>query len=199
MWKKAFVTLLSLNLMLLVGITLWFGSLPRPSAPPRQDVPSDSGKAANVQLAIGPSAINTYLEYALADEPDVSRVLSFARVHFGQHWDVQVGLKLYGKVVPCDVEFAPSIQAGNLQLHVLSATVGQIPMPTSLLMLIFRHVPWPNWIAVDVKQQNLNLNFTERAQHPYGIHVVGYSSTTKRLTLNVSILPKALLAKSGHM
>lgn len=194
MWKKAFVALLSLNLLVLVSLTLWWGSLPKASRVQSQvQSASDAGKTATVQLAVGEDAINAYLEYALSDQQDLQKVLSYARVKFVENWEIQFGIKLSGRVVPSDVVFAPTIQGGNLILSVKSATVGELPIPTSGLFFIFKKLPWPSWITVDATQDTLHLNFTDRPQHPYGIQVLGYSPDTKLLTLRVTIVPKSLL------
>ncbi|MBX5435728.1 MAG: DUF2140 family protein [Alicyclobacillaceae bacterium] len=192
MWKKAFLTLLSLNLLVVVLVALWIGLLPKESPPLPAGTSSSSGKSATVQLSVGPDAINTYLDYAVSQQADLKRVLSYAHVRFNRSWDVQVGVKMADKIVPCDVVFQPDIHQGNLSLGVESATIGDIPVPTGLLMIVFRHVPWPQWIVVDAEHGQLDLKFTERPQHPYGVRVLGYSPITRQLTMAVSIQPKSL-------
>lgn len=191
MWKKAFIALLTLNLLIVAGGAIWFVSLPSASS---QKVPANIAageKPATVQLSIGDQAVNTYLEYALSEESDLKGVLSYATVHFNQQWNVQLGAKLADHVVPFDATFTPHIVGGNLQLHMDSASLGDIPVPTSALFLAFQHLPWPNWIHTDGNNQTLDINFTERPQHPYGIKVLGYSQQTKLLTLLISIVPKS--------
>jgi uncharacterized protein YpmS len=195
MWKKAFVALLSLNLLILVGFTLWWGSLPK-AAGVEEKVNQLAGqtKPATVQLAVGEDAVNSYLEYAVSEQKDVQRVLAYARVHFDTNWEVQVGLKLADRVVPCDIIMAPKTSGGNLTLQVLQANMGDLPVPTSALFFVFQHLPWPSWITVDSEQNELNLLFTNRPQQPYGIQIVGYSTATKLVTLRITIVPKSLLS-----
>ncbi len=196
MWKKAFVTLLSLNLLVLVGFTLWWGSLPKADTVQQKvDKLSSQDKAATVQLAVGEDAINTYLEYAIAEQKDVQGVLSYVRVHFDTDWQLQVGIKLANRVVDWDMVMSPQVQNGNLSLQFRSATMGQLPVPPSALFFIFKHLPWPNWITVDPDNYIIHLNFTERPQNPYGIEILDYSSSTKLVTLRVTIVPRSLLKK----
>lgn len=197
MWKKAFVVLLSLNLFVVVGATLWWGALPKSTTvrPPAQTVQTND-KPATVQLSLGEEAINSYLEYFLSEKTDVQRVLAYASVQLSDTWRVQVGLKLKDRVVPCTFVFTPQVQNGNLILHVESATMGQIPAPLGALFFVMLHVPWPAWIVVDATNHDLHVNFTERPQLPYGVRMVGYSAASKMISLQVSILPKSLLNAS---
>jgi uncharacterized protein YpmS len=193
-WKRAFVVLLAIDLLIVVAITVWWGSLPRAnqvSAP----TPAASGQPAKVQLSIGQDAVNAYLDYALSDQPDLRNTLSYARVQFNDTWRVQLGAKLADRVVPFDVVFTPIIRDGNLYLRMESADLGEVFVPPAALMAILKHLPWPAWIAVDGEQRMLDLNFTKRPQNPYGIRVLGYSPQTRRLTLQVTIVPKSLLHK----
>jgi len=196
MWKKAFVLLLSLNLLIVVALGLWLGTLPTKVA---SISPLPTSQGAPIQLSIGQDAINTYLSYALTEQADVKKVLSYAKIGFQNQWDLQLGIKLINRIVPCDVEISPSIHNGNLWLQVTSATIGDIPIPPSALFLIFKHLPWPHWIGVDATQHILQINFTERPQHPYGVSVLNYSAQAKRLTLQVTIAPQAFnKASSSH-
>lgn len=193
MWKKAFIVLLSLNLFVIVGGALWWGTLPKASSvtPPSQAITSNA-KAATIQLSVGQDAVNTYLEYALSQQQDVRRVLSYANVQFSNTWKVQLGLKLQNRIVPCNLVFVPQVNNGNLVLHVQSATMGEIPAPLGALFFILRHLPWPQWITVDGLAHNLNINFTERPQNPYGVKILSYSPSTKQVTLLLSIIPKSI-------
>lgn len=124
-------------------------------------------------------------------------MLSSAQVSFADTWNVQLGIKLSDRVVPFSITFIPQVNHGNLLLQVQSATMGQIPIPTAALMFVFRHLPWPNWIAVDDAHSILALNFTERPQNPYGVYIQNYSNQTKLLTLQITIQPKTLLKGKG--
>lgn len=195
MWKKAFVVLLSFNLLIVVGFTVWWGTLPKIGQGTGVTPPSSSvtAKAATIQLSVGSNAINSYLDYALSQQADVQKVLASAQVSFGNTWNVQLGIKLSNRVVPFAITFAPQVARGNLLLQVQSATMGQIPIPTAALMFVFRHLPWPNWIGVDEAHNVLALNFTERPQNPYGVYITDYSAQSRLLTLQITIQPKALL------
>ncbi|GGJ05625.1 hypothetical protein GCM10010885_13460 [Alicyclobacillus cellulosilyticus] len=195
MWKRAFLGLLSINLLIVAAIGLWLDLLPPQSAPP-PGRPVPAGAAA-VQVAVGDDAINAYLEYALAQQPDMRKVLSYARVHFASNWDVSLGVKLADRVVPFDLTFSPRIAGGDLVLQVQGAEMGHVPIPTSLLMVIFRHLPWPDWIRVDDPGSQLVLRFSARPQRPYGVRMVSYSAADKRLTANIYILPKSI-ASMAH-
>lgn len=196
MWKKAFILLLLLNLAVVFGGIVWLNSLVR-QTPTSTSQSAVSGVPATVQLAVGQDAINTYLEYFLSEQADMSKVLSYARVRFGTNWQGDLGIKLVDRVVDFNIVFVPHIQGGNLDLQVTNANMGQIPLPPSLLFLVFRRLPWPSWITVDASNDTLNVNLTQRPQHPYGIQVLSYSPQTRLLTLLVSIVPKAVLHKSS--
>ena len=193
MWKRAFIVLLSLNILVFVLGILWLNSFPRASTTPPTAVAGTQDKTANVQIAIGQDAINTYLEYALSEQTDVKQFLSYARVQFGSNWDANVGIILADRVVPFTMEFTPTVVSGNLDLQVKSASIGDIPVPVSLLFLVLKRAPWPYWITPDAESSTIDVNFTQRTPHPYGIQILNYSPQTDLLTLNVSIVPKTVL------
>jgi len=195
MWKKSFIVLLLINLLIVLGGLAWLNSFPRQAPAPGTPAAVD-GVPATVQLSVGQDAINTYLEYFLSEQADMSRVLSYARVNFDSNWEGELGIKLVDRVVAFNIVFVPVIDHGNIDLRVESATMGQIPLPPSLLFLVFRRLPWPNWITVDAQNNTLDVNLTKRPQRPYGIEVMSYSSQTRLLTLLVSIVPKATLHQS---
>ncbi len=195
MWKRAFIVLLSLNLVVFVFVIAWLNTFPRTQPAPNTDA-SVTQKAANVQLAVGQDAINTYLEYALTEEPDVKQIFSYARVGFSNTWDCDVGIKLTDRVVPFQLTFDPNVQSGNLDLKIESASIGGIPVPTSLLMLVLKHAPWPYWISLNTDNEAIDVNFTKRTPKPYGVQILNYSPQTKLLTLVVSIVPKQALSST---
>lgn len=197
MWKKAFAVLLSLNLLIIAGVAIWFVSLPKAGSSTIPPKVAAGEKQASFQVSIGDKAINTYLEYALSQQADLKGVLSYASVHFNNQWNVQLGAELEGHVVPFDAVFTPQIVGGNLHLHMESAQFGGLPVPTSALFLVLQHLPWPNWIHTDGTNQTLDVNLTERPQHPYGVKILNYSDKTKLLTLLVSIEPKSAFPKGS--
>lgn len=193
MWKKAFVLLLSLDLLVFVIIGVWFATLPKPKSGNVPQAPS-SERLARIQLSMGQDAINTYLAVAVSQQPDLKKVLSYATVQFGTRWKLQFGLRAQNRVVPADLVIAPKISGGNLDLQIEHATLGHVPIPLSLLMLTLRHASWPNWIAIDTANHMLNLNFSERPKSPYGVEVLGYSPQTQQLSMRLLIAPKAALS-----
>ncbi|MCL6517127.1 DUF2140 family protein [Alicyclobacillus sp.] len=194
MWKKAFIALLSLNVGVLALAGLWWASLPR-AGTVTTPAPQAAGETpATFQLTLGQDAINTYLEYAVSEQPDLAAVLSYARVQFDDHWRVQLGFKMQDRVVPADVVFTPAVAGGDVTLHMESAAIGSIPVPESALFFVFRHLPWPSWIGVDAENANLLIELTKRPQHPYGVKVTGYDPAAKQLTLEITLLPKSLFS-----
>ena len=193
LWKKAFVVLLCLNLLVVGSTALWILSFPKttplPSAAKPVVPPIGS---ATVQLSVGQSAINTYLEYFVADQAEMRRVLSYARVQFSDVWDLRLGVKLAQRVIPADVQIVPVVSAGNLALNVQHASLGDVPVPTSLLFVVFQQLAWPTWITVDGQHDALDINFSRRPQTPYGMRVLNYSDQTRLLTMLVTMLPRSL-------
>lgn len=195
MWKKLFVVLLSLNLLAFVSVALWFGTLPPAHATPATPAPYPTA-AAHVQLTIGPQAINTYLTYALDEQTELHRVLGYANVSFADSWDIRFGLKLAGRLVPCDIRLSPQIHGGNLWLPLDGASIGGVAVPKRLLFYLFGHVTWPTWIVVDAGHQRIDVNLSDRpSTSPYRIRALHYSATTKSVTFLVSILPKQLTVR----
>lgn len=192
MWKRAFIVLLSINLVLLVFGLVLLNSFPHGAPVPKSQI-SAQGKPANVQLAIGEEAINTYLEYALTEQPDIKQIFSYARVGFDSSWGCDVGIRLSDRIVPFHLTLQPFVSSGNLDLRIVNASIGDIPIPTSMLLLVLKHAPWPSWISLDIPNEAIDVNFTKRPPHPYGVKILDYSQQTKLLTMVVSIVPKSVM------
>lgn len=192
-WKKLFVILLSINLLLFVLVALWFQTLPRSHATTAHQ--HLLAQAANVDLTIGQQAVNTYLTYALDEQKDVRNVLDYASVRFTNDWNIILGVKIAGRIIPCDVELMPSVHQGDLWLPVTSASIGGVSVPKSLLFYLFKHAPWPSWIVVDDHNQRIDVNLADRApskKSPYHIRAKDYSPQSQTITFIVSILPKQI-------
>ncbi|MCL6593402.1 MAG: YpmS family protein [Alicyclobacillus sp.] len=195
-WKKAFLLLVTLNLAVIAGIGLWFDSLPRRTQQAPVIPAAPASQTAAVNLTVDQDAVNTYLTYALSEQPDLAKVLAYARVQMDTRWQVDLGLQLSDRVVPADVVFTPEVVNGNLRLHMESADIGALPVPVDGLFLALKHLPWPTWIVVDSSHSDLVLNVTQRPANPYGVRVLSYDPGQRALTLRVTIQPKAMLPNS---
>ncbi|WP_062307242.1 DUF2140 family protein [Alicyclobacillus sendaiensis] len=191
MWRRLFIVLAALDLLAVIaGLILW-NSLPQSgrSAAPVAPVPAN---APTVQVDIGADAINAYLAYAIAHDPEVGRVLESANVQFGDTWVCDFAVKVLDHALPMEFVVTPIAQNGNLILHVDSAQLSFIPIPRSVVFSVLERASLPNWIQVDGATQNIALNFTERPAKPFAVRVVQYSSTAKKLSLNLAIPPQTL-------
>ncbi|GMA63238.1 YpmS family protein [Alicyclobacillus fastidiosus] len=193
-WKRGFIILLSLNILVFVGGLIVLDTFPSQSSSSVKNMQStqDDSKTAAVQVVIGQDAINSYLAYELTQEADVQKIMSYAHIQFASTWNCDLGVKLLDKVVPFHLVFVPDVENGNLNLQVQSASMGEVPVPNSLLFLLLKHLQWPNWINLDANHQTIQLNFTERPQQPFGVRILNYSSTTQQLTLQVMMSPSAI-------
>lgn len=198
-WKRGFIILLALNVLVFAGGLIALDAYPSASSTgantnaPQQPT---SNETASVQISIGQNAINTYLDYALSQLGDVHNIMNYARVQFSDNWSCDIGVKLLNRVVPFHIVFVPTVVNGDLHLQVQSAVMGQVPVPDSLLFLVLKHLPWPNWIALDPTHHTIQLNFTQRPQNPYGVSILGYSAKSQLLNLKVTMVPKELLHSS---
>lgn len=194
-WKRAFIILLSLNILVFAGGLILLDTFPAANSTRAKnlEVQQTPANAASIQLDIGQDAINSYIGYALTQEADVHQVLDYAHIQFTSTWNCELGIKLLGKVVPFHLVLIPKAVNGNLDLQVKSAAMGQVPVPDSLLFLMLKHLPWPNWISLDANQHTLDLNFSARPQKPFGVKILGYSAKTQQVSLIVTMQPKALL------
>lgn len=195
MWKKLFVILLSLNLLAFVTVALWFELLPSPKQVSKMPSPLPAN-AANIELVVGQEAVNTYLSYALTEQKDMKKILSYAGVTFKDKWNIRFGLKVADKVVPCDILLTPIVHQGNLWLPIDGASLGGIAVPKSLLFMLFQHVAWPSWIVIDPSTEEIRVNLTSRPSGQYHIRTMAYSTNTRRITFQVSMTPKPLATTS---
>lgn len=193
-WKRAFVVLLCANLLFFTVAVAWLTSLPKAESNSSQTTASVKTPAAAVQIGIGQDAINTYLQYALTEQKDVQRFLASATVQFSNTWDFAAGIKLMDRVVPFQLQFDPIVNKGNVDLKVVDASIGDLPVPPSFLFLVLRRVAWPTWIQLNAPEKTIDVNFTSRPQTPYGIRIISYNSVSQMLYLIVTIIPKYVLA-----
>ncbi|WAH36577.1 DUF2140 family protein [Alicyclobacillus dauci] len=194
-WKRGFIILLSLNILVFAGGLILLDTFPAANSPRVKQIEQQQapGQTTSVQLVLGQDAINTYMDYALSQQADVHKVLDYAHIQFASTWNCDLGVKLMDKVVPFHLVLVPTVVGGNLYLQVKSAAMGQVPVPNSLLFLMLKHLPWPDWIGLDVPHQTLQLNLTKRPQNPYGVRIIGYSAQTQQLSLEITMVPKALM------
>ncbi len=176
-------------------MTLFWGSLPQKQQVQHQvQQATASHSLATVQLAVGDAALNTFMEYALSGQKDLNHVVSYVRLTFADQWQVKVGFNVASRILPFEFVIDPQVQqGGNLSLHVISASMGQIGAPLGVVFFVFDHLSFPAWIRVNGQSHSLELNFSERPQQPYGIHIISYQPTTRLLTLRISMVPKSVL------
>ncbi|WP_206832103.1 DUF2140 family protein [Alicyclobacillus fructus] len=192
MWKRLFIVLAALDLLAVIaGLIVWNG-LPKSGSGQPSSTSSIPANAPTVQVDIGADAINAYLAYAIAHDPEVGRVLESGSVQFGDTWVCDFAVKVLDHALPMQFVVTPIVRNGNLILHVDSAQLSFIPLPRSMVFSVLERAPLPNWIQIDSEAQNIALNFTERPAQPFAIRVVQYSPSDKKLSLHLAISPQAL-------
>lgn len=197
-WKRAFIVLFSVNLLIVAGgVALW-ESFPRvnSSQSPPATGQGSAAHEASIQVDIGQDAVNTYLQYAIVDDPELAHVLDTAHVTFATQWSCSMGVKILGEVVPIDLVLNPIIQGGNLDMQVVSANIGVLPVPNGLLFSVLGHVKFPSWIQADGSQSQLRLNFSQRPARPFGVQILGYSPVSQTLALQLTLSPSMMLHPS---
>lgn len=196
MWKRLFIVLAALDLLVVItGLIVWNG-LPRSGSVPAPAV-SVPANAPTVQVDIGADAINAYLAYAIAHDPEVSRVLASGSVQFGNTWVCDFAVKVLDHALPMQFVVTPMVQNGNLILHVDSAQMSFIPLPRAMVFSVLERAPLPNWIQVMSATQDIALNFTERPARPFAVRVVQYSPTEQKLSLDLAIPPQTLTQRTS--
>lgn len=191
MWKRLFIMLAALDLLAVIaGLIVWNG-LPKSGDTTAPTVPVPAN-APTVQVDIGADAINAYLAYAIAHDPEVGRVLDSGSVQFGNTWVCDFAVKVLDHALPMQFVVTPIVQNGNLILHVDSAQLSFLPIPRAMVLSVLERAPLPNWIQIDGSSQNIALNFTNRPPKPFAIRVVQYSPTEQKLSLDLAIPPQTL-------
>lgn len=199
-WKRGFIILLTLNLLLLVGGLIVWNTFPltsHSSSPAPIQNEKGQQNEASIQLVIGQDAINTYLTYAVSHEADLHKIIGRAHIEFASTWNGDVDVIVLGRTIPFHLVMVPVVVSGNLYLQIKQASMGVIPIPDSLLFPLMQRVQWPNWIRVDATHRVLQLNLTQRPQNPFGIRVVQYSDLTQQLTMQLTMSPNAILSQSN--
>ncbi|MBF8378518.1 DUF2140 family protein [Alicyclobacillus mali] len=191
MWKRLFIVLAAFDLLAVIaGLLVWTG-LPRSGNTTSPAVPVPAN-APTVQVDIGADAINAYLAYAIAHDPEIGRVLDAASVQFGNTWVCNFGVKVLDHDLPMQFVVTPIVQSGNLILHVDSAQLSFLPIPRSVVFSVLERASLPSWVEIDGSSQNIALNFSERPAKPFAVRVVQYSPSAQKLSLNLAIPPQTL-------
>ncbi|GMA57883.1 hypothetical protein GCM10025858_23860 [Alicyclobacillus sacchari] len=193
-WKRAFIVLLSINLLIVVAALIVWNTLPTKSQTWNGTAPKGIGQQLTVEVQIGQDAINAYLSYAIAHDEEVGKILGSADVQFDRNWNCDFGIRLLGRIVPFHLVLTPEVTSGNLVLHVDSASMSFFPIPNSILFSVLERAHTPDWVETNPNQDDVGIDFSKRPQRPFGIRVLNYSDTTKKLALQLTISPQAVLS-----
>lgn len=192
-WKRAFIVLFGLNLLVGALFLIIWNTFPNASQPPAQTPPSAAKNAPSVEVVIGQDAVNAYLAYALQHEADVSQIVSAAHVEFASDWDCDFSVNVLGKAIPFHLVITPIIENGNMLLHVRQASMGVVPIPNPFLFSVLSRARFPSWISPDASHDNLQINFAKRQQGSFGVRAVSYSAKAQELTMKLMISPSDLI------
>ncbi|GLG01326.1 hypothetical protein Alches_13650 [Alicyclobacillus hesperidum subsp. aegles] len=192
-WKRAFIILLSINLLIVVAALIVWNTFPTKNQSTGGAPPLVASQQPAVEVQIGQEAINAYLSYAIAHDEEVGKILGSANVQFDHDWNCDFGIRLLGKIVPFHLVLTPKVTAGNLVLHVDSASMSFFPIPNSILFSVLERAHTPNWVEMNAGQDDVEIDFSKRPQRPFGIRMLNYSEATKKLALQLTISPQAVM------
>ncbi|MDQ0191186.1 DUF2140 family protein [Alicyclobacillus cycloheptanicus] len=195
MWKRVFVVLFSLHLILLAGVLVWFFSLPKAGTKAVQALASSnaSGEPSTaVEIQIDQNAANLFLAQALANQPELSNILSSANVSFGDTWTTDLNIKVDQQVVPFTLTCLPTITNGNLDLQIVHASIGGTTM-TDTFVNILQLLHLPSWITFDPAAETIHIDFADLPGDKVKVHLERYSAA--RHTLTAQVVP--MLPTSG--
>ncbi len=159
-WKLAFILLLVLNMLVVIGMTLYLST---PSKDYISYQAAKSGAAAGNTVVVNTTKAdfegiaNTYIQEAMKDQP-IPLSLSVT-----DDVSISTELSIFSVTLPILMKFEPLVQEdGNLLLEQKSVEVGMLDIPPeSALKLLRDSVDLPEFMEVTPADEEVLLKLTE--------------------------------------
>gem|GEM_PF-444313 len=159
-WKRWFLGLLTLNLIVMLTITgLVFAPISKSDPPPVSKVDTSSSSEFVVRTTKKNlnELVNAYLENLLDGTQHQYSISLEEDVHL-------IGeLPVFSTTVPLSVHLEPLVQEnGDVILEQKSISIGLLELPNKKIMeYIDKYLPMPDWVTVNAKEEEIYVSMAE--------------------------------------
>lgn len=159
-WKKYFLTLLTINLLILSGIILFIlWPVSSSNMPDTEEV--DEQRSSQFIVRTTKSNLNKLVNAYL------DKLLDNSQHHYSIELEDDVHLlgelPVFSSSIPLSVHFEPIVQEnGDVILKQKSISVGLLQLPNQKIMeYMKKYLPMPDWVTVNPKEEEIYVAVTD--------------------------------------
>lgn len=159
-WKKYFLTLLTINLLILSGIILFIlWPVSSSNMPDTEEV--DEQRSSQFIVRTTKSNLNELVNAYL------DKLLDNSQHHYSIELEDDVHLlgelPVFSSSIPLSVHFEPIVQEnGDVILKQKSISVGLLQLPNQKIMeYMKKYLPMPDWVTVNPKEEEIYVAVTD--------------------------------------
>lgn len=159
-WKKLFVTLASINFLLLFGMIL-FIYWPVPSAEPPEKVYLEEEAGAEFTIRSSKENLNQLINAYIAQLPQLGNIQYSFRLDEEVH--LMGSVEAFSTEVPVNISFEPVVQEnGDIILQSTGMSLGLLRLPQDrILQYVSSRVETPDWITINPKEERIYIALTQ--------------------------------------
>ncbi|SFM18239.1 Uncharacterized protein YpmS [Gracilibacillus orientalis] len=159
-WKKLFVTLGSINILLIVGIVL-FIFWPVPGAEPPEKVFLEEESGAEFTIRSSKDNLNELVNAYIEKLPKPANIQYSLRLDEEVH--MMGTVEAFSTEVPVNISFEPIVQEnGDIILQSTGMSLGLLRLPQDrILQYVSSRVETPEWITINPKEEQIYIAITQ--------------------------------------
>lgn len=197
-WKKYFLILLSINLIVVIFISL-FILWPAPSPEKREVEELDKDQYSEFIIRTTKAnlneLVNAYLEQLLQDTKHHYQISLEDDVH------LQGELPVFSATVPLSIHLEPLVQDdGNIILKQKSISVGLLELPNKQIMKYMkRFLPVPEWVDIDPNKEEIYVAVTDmEMKSNFQVQVDHFDLEANHIAMKIKVPYETLGIESSH-
>ncbi|WP_208585540.1 YpmS family protein [Gracilibacillus suaedae] len=159
-WKRMFITLVSINLALIVGIVL-FIFWPAPGAEPPEKVFLEDQAGAEFTIRSSKDNLNELVNAYIGELPKLDNIQYSLRLDEEVH--LMGSVEAFSTEVPINISFEPIVQEnGDVILQSTGMSLGLLRLPQDrILQYVSSRVKTPEWITINPKEEHIYIALTQ--------------------------------------
>ncbi len=159
-WKKLFVTLAAINILLIVGVVLliyW----PVPGVEPPEKVFLEEESGAEFTIRSSKDNLNELVNAYIEKLPKPDNIQYSLRLDEEVH--LMGTVEAFSTEVPVNISFEPIVQEnGDIILQSTGMSLGLLRLPQDrILQYVSSRVETPEWITINPKEEHIYIALTQ--------------------------------------
>ncbi|WP_248559618.1 YpmS family protein [Niallia sp. NCCP-28] len=156
-WKLAFLILLAVNLVIVIGLTVLI-FLPSSKV---NHISSSETNAVGLDVATNKEDLTKIINYYIEKEGLDGPV--HYEINLSDEVELYGYLPVFGQDIDLKLTFEPeALENGNLLLRQKSISIGKLPLPVSYVMkFIQQQYKLPGWVEINPNDETVYMHLTE--------------------------------------